>query len=150
MAAWERWGRPHPKAMDDRRRAIARSRLQAVALLAAGVVLMASGMAPACEAMERKWGEIHCERLSPTVQSLEALVVSGTRNHRRQDPKRWPDPGKPPGAVLYAVVGGLIVWLARALLNAETVTVNGVYVRLDESLVELAPPPQCLRYWSGL
>ena len=56
-------------------------------------------------------GEIHCERLSPTVQSLEALVVSGTRNHRRLDPKRWPDPGKPPSAELYAVVGGLIVWL---------------------------------------
>jgi hypothetical protein len=75
MAAWERRGRPHRKAMDDRRRAIARSRLQAVALLAAGVVLTVSGMAPACKAMERKWGEIHCERLSPTVQSLEALVV---------------------------------------------------------------------------
>jgi hypothetical protein len=37
----------------------------AAALLAAGAVLMASGMAPACEAMERKWGEIDRERLSP-------------------------------------------------------------------------------------
>ena len=28
MTAWERWGRPRRKAMDDRRKAIARSRLQ--------------------------------------------------------------------------------------------------------------------------
>ncbi|HEY4850410.1 MAG TPA: hypothetical protein VII22_06420 [Streptosporangiaceae bacterium] len=69
-------------------------------------------------------GEIHCERLSPTVQSLEALVVSGTRNDRRLDPKRWPDPGKPPSAELYAVVGGLIVWLLVDVLPHVHVSIG--------------------------
>jgi hypothetical protein len=42
---------------------------------------------------------------------LEASSATGARNGRHRESKRWPDPGKPPGAVFYAVVGGLIVWL---------------------------------------
>lgn len=38
-------------------------------------------------------------------------MASGTRNGKHRDSKRWPDPAKPVGAVLYAVLGGLIVWL---------------------------------------
>jgi hypothetical protein len=31
--------------------------------------------------------------------------------------RRWPDPGTPSGAVLYAVIAGLIVWIIISLLS---------------------------------
>ncbi len=42
---------------------------------------------------------------------VEVPVVTTPLNGVRRAPKRWPDPGRPTGAVLYAVAGGLIVWL---------------------------------------
>jgi hypothetical protein len=41
------------------------------------------------------------------------------RPDRRSEPKagHWPEPGTPLGAVLYAVIAGLILWLLISVLS---------------------------------
>jgi len=48
-----------------------------------------------------------------------SLTESGSRTpDRPRKPKaRWPEATTPPGAVLYAVIAGLIVWLLISVLS---------------------------------
>jgi hypothetical protein len=36
---------------------------------------------------------------------------------QREPARRWPDPSTPSGAVLYAVIAGLIVWITISILS---------------------------------
>jgi hypothetical protein len=47
---------------------------------------------------------------TPGQDEAEDPVLNGAPDGHR-DCAQWPDPAKPSGAVFYAVVGGLIVWL---------------------------------------
>ncbi len=38
--------------------------------------------------------------------------------------RRWPDPGTPSGAVLYAVIAGLIVWIIIGILSHVHIVVT--------------------------
>src|SRR5215469_12170972 len=38
--------------------------------------------------------------------------------------RRWPDPGTPSGAVLYAVIAGLIVWIIISILSHVHVLIS--------------------------
>lgn len=50
-------------------------------------------------------------RKTPVQDEAEDPVLNGAPDGRHRDRALWPDPAKPPGAMFYAVVGGLIVWL---------------------------------------
>jgi hypothetical protein len=64
------------------------------------------------------------EIISEGRKPREEQVATRTRNGRHRDSTRWPDPGKPLGAVLYAVVAGLIVWLLVDILPHVHVSIT--------------------------
>jgi hypothetical protein len=56
--------------------------------------------------------------------------------------RRWPDPGTPSGAVLYAVIAGLIVWIIISILSHVHIIISW---HLSVTTVGLEPAPEELR-----
>jgi hypothetical protein len=60
-----------------------------------------------------------------TASSEEAASGRSTSEDLSQERKsRWPEPGSPRGAGLYAVIAGLIVWLLIGVLSHVQVYVS--------------------------
>lgn len=90
-----------------------------MALLAPGMVLMPNCATPLRAEMKRVRRKIVFRR-----SSSEASVANGTRHGRHAGRTQWPDPAKPPGALFYAVVAGLIVWLLVDMLSHLHVSIG--------------------------
>src|ERR1700730_2394947 len=93
---------------------------------------MASGMAPACEAMERKWARSTASDLALRFSRWRHWWLAARGMTAGWTLSGGLTPGKPPSAELYAVVGGLIVWLLVDVLPHVHVSI-GLHWREGEN-----------------